>query len=163
MNANTFSFNSIPQNVEQFKSLPEFNLSTPFETAALTVVALCRYAEDSKSGTEMLNALKGPQPLSTAEIRFLEDRFRDGLHIPRSYIAGSSPQNDYTPNVPLEITVSENPYTYSQAGYAKMFITSSGADTARTVTLRQKGDNWFLWEQALMVGIRTPESKDAWS
>ena len=60
----TFSFVSLPESLDQMKALPEAALATPFQTAALTVCALCVYGADSKIGAEMLNWLKGPRPLS---------------------------------------------------------------------------------------------------
>ena len=34
----------------------------------------------------------------------------------------------------------------------------------RPITLRRKGSGqWFLWEQALMTGIRAPASADPWA
>ncbi len=163
MNSKTFSFEALPKNVAELKVLPEFRLSSPFEAAALTVVCLCRYAIDVDSGIEMLNAIKGPQPLSAYDLRFLKDRFMDKDYVPRSFIEGTSPANNYTPSVPYKITVFENSYSYAEDGYAKLFVNSSGADNERSITLRQKGDMWFLWEQALLSGIRVPAKDDAWA
>ena len=36
-------FADIPESLDAFKSLPQAALATPFDTAALTVVALCLY------------------------------------------------------------------------------------------------------------------------
>ena len=50
-------------------------------------------------------------------------------------------------------------------GYRIMDLKSSGADTARTITLRNKPSTgeWFLWEQTLLAMIREPKSKDPWA
>lgn len=160
----TFEFASLPQNVEELKAMPEANLSTPFEAAALTVLALIQYPNNADASLEMLNFLKGPQPLSNYDKSFLKDRFKTGAHIPRSYLHGAVPVNDYTPTQPYRITVSENPYSYAEEGYAKLFISSGGADSPRPIKLRAKsGTTWFLWEQFLMVGIRIPVSEDPWA
>jgi len=97
----TFTFTSLPESLAQMQALPEAALSDPFQTAALTVCALCVYAADKDIGTEMLNWLRGPRPLSPYDISFLNDRFRDGHHVPFSYFAGATPDNDYTPSQPL--------------------------------------------------------------
>lgn len=160
----TFEFSNLPKNVEELKALPEARLSTPFEAAALTVLALMQYPHDEQAAIEMLNFLKGPAPLSTYDKAFLKDRFKGGEHIPRSYLHGAVPDNDYTPSQPYRITVSENPYSYVEEGYAKLFIASGGADTPRPIKLRAKGGQiWFLWEQFIMVGIRQPVSEDPWA
>lgn len=160
----TFAFRALPESVDEMKALPEAALDSPFKTAALTVCALCAYAAVPEIGIEMLNFLKGPQPLNPREIQFLKDRFRDGgVHVPFSYFAGAVPANDYTPDEPFTVTVFTDSYSYETEGYAKLFITSGGADSPRIVKLRQKGNQWFLWEQFLMGGIRRPASADPWA
>ncbi|MBQ3050173.1 MAG: hypothetical protein IJC94_09485 [Oscillospiraceae bacterium] len=160
----TFTFTAIPASLAEFTAIPQAAMSTPFETAAMTVIALCVYPYNADLSTQMLNVLKGPRPLSGTEISFLKDRFRGNDYVPRSYFNGATPQNDYNPSEPYTITVSENPYSYQNEGYAKLFIRSGGADSAREVLMRQAKDGkWYLWEQFLMVGIRQPESENPWA
>ena len=159
----TFHFKALPESVEEMKLLPEAALTSPFETAALTVCALCAYAAAPEIGKEMLNFLKGPQPMNGADIQFLQDRFRGGSHIPFSYFEGAAPANNYTPSEPFTITVSADPHSYDQEGYVKLFIRSGGADSPRPIVLRQKGEQWFLWQQLLMSTIRTPAAQDPWA
>lgn len=160
----TFTFQTLPESVDQLKSLPEAALATPFQTAALTVCALCAYGRNKTAGEEMLNFLKGPRPLSGYDISFLNDRFRDGKHIPFSYFQGATPENDYTPAKPFTVTITAGPYADANPGYKKLHIRSGGADNPREIVLRQKGNGqWFLWDQFLMVGIRQPKSEDPWA
>ncbi len=159
----TFVFAALPESVSDMQKLPEASLDTPFKAAALTVCALCAYAAEPSVGIEMLNFLKGPQPLSEYEKSFLKDRFMDNKHVPFSYFEGAKPENDYTPSEPFTVTVESDPYSFKDEGYALLNIRSGGADSARQVKLRKKGDQWFLWEQFLMVGIRTPKSADPWA
>ena len=157
-------FPQLPDTFEQFKALPQAALATPFDTAALTVLAFCFYPQDKETSLAMVDFLKGPQPLSNYDKSFIADRFRGGDYIPRSYFNGATPQNDYRPSQPYTVTVSENPYSYQNQGYAKLFIRSGGADSPREVLLRQAKDGkWYLWEQYLLVGIRTPESSNPWA
>lgn len=161
----TFTFGALPESLAQMQALPEAALSDPFQTAALTLCALCAYAADKNIGIEMLNWLRGPRPLGNFDISFLDDRFRDGkTYVPFSYFKGATPENDYTPAQPFTVTVETNPYSDANPGYKKLFIKSSGADNAREVVLRMKGDGqWLLWDQALLVGIREPKSADPWA
>lgn len=160
----SFTFAALPESVAELKALPEAALDTPFKAAALTVCALCAYAANANIGIEMLDFLKGPQPLSTMDKQFLKDRFMDGkYYVPFSYFAGAKPENDYTPDKPFSITVTANPYSYQNDGYATLYIASGGADNPRPVTLRRKGEQWFLWEQQLLAGIRTPKKDDPWA
>ncbi len=163
-NQQTFTFAALPESLAQMRTLPEAALSDPFQTAALTVCALCAYGADKNIGAEMLNWLRGPRPLSPFDISFLNDRFRDGYHVPFSYFAGATPENDYTPNVPFTLTVEAGPYADATPGYKKLHIRSGGADHPREVVLRQKADGtWVLWDQFLMVSIRTCKSADPWA
>lgn len=159
----TFTFASLPESLEQLKALPEAFLDSPFKTAALTVCALCAYAAVPEIGAEMLNFLKGPQPLSPYEKQFLADRFRDSKLVPFSYFKGAVPANDYTPDEPFTITLETNPYSFTENGYATLWLTSGGADSPRQIKLRSKGDKWYLWEQFLLAGIRSPKSQDPWA
>ena len=157
-------FASLPTSLEEFKTLPQAAMSTPFETAALTVLAFCYYPQNKELSLQMVDFLKGPRPLSGVEKSFIADRFRDGDYVPRSYFEGSTPQNDYTPSEPYTVVVSENPYSYQNENYATLYITSGGADSPRSVQMRKAKDGkWYLWEQFILVGIRQPDSVDPWA
>ena len=159
-----FSFSALPESLAEMQALPEAALEDPFQTAALTVCALCAYAADKCTGTKILNWLRGPRPLSPHDLSFLNDRFRDGINIPFSYCKGAVPDNDYTPSQPFTLTIEAGPYADANPGYKKLHIRSGGADNPREVILRQKGDGtWLLWDQFLMVGIRQAKSEDPWA
>ncbi len=161
----TFTFTALPESLAQMQSMPEASLDNPYKTAALVLCALCAYGADKQIGAEMLNWLRGPRPLTPSDISFLNDRFRDGqFYVPFSYFKGATPNNDYTPDQPFTVTIESNPYSNDNPGYMKLFLRSGGADSPREVVLRQKGDGqWLLWDQMLMVGIRTPKSADPWA
>ena len=160
----TITFTALPKTLAEMQALPEAILQNPFQTAALTVCALCVYAEDRNNGTQMLNWLRGPRPLSPFDISFLNDRFRDGNYVPFSYFTGAVPGNDYTPTLPYTLTIEAGPYADANPGYKKLHIRSGGADNAREIVLRQKGDGtWLLWDQFLLLGIRQPKSADPWA
>lgn len=157
-------FTSLPDTFEQFTALPQAQLSTPFDTAAMTVLALCFYPQDEALSKKMYEFVSGPRTINPAEYSFIKDRFRDADYVPRSYFKGAVPANDYKPSEPYTVTVSENPYSYQNEGYAKMFLTSGGADSPRSVQLRKAKDGkWYLWEQFILVGIRAPESSNPWA
>ncbi len=157
-------FAEVPSTYEGFIALPQAAMSTPFDTAAMTVVALCVWPLDAELSTRMLNYLRGPRPLSNMDISFIKDRFYDKDYVPRSYFNGSVPGNDYTPQAPYTITVSDNPNSYLNESYATLYIRSGGADNPRQVQLRQAKDGkWYLWEQFLLPDIRKPESENPWA
>lgn len=160
-----FTFSALPESLAQLQALPEAALSSPFQTAALTVCALCAYAADKQIGTEMLNWLRGPRPLNGQDISFLNDRFRDGkTYLPFSYFAGATPENNYTPQEPFTLFIESNHLSAAEQGYQKLFIPCGGADSPRPIKLRRKGDGrWFLWEQYLLTNIRPPKAADPWA
>lgn len=161
----TFTFTKLPESLAELQALPESNLDSPFKSAALSVLALCAYGADKNIGIEMLNFLKGPRPLSGMEIQFLDDRFRDNQwYVPFSYFKGATPDNNYTPTEPFTLEIESNPHSAANEGYMTLWLKSGGADSPRQITLRRKGDGrWFLWEQYIMVGIRTPKAQDPWA
>ena len=158
------SFPAVPESYDEFVSLPEAKMETPFETAAMTVLALCVYPKDRELSIKMLNYLRGPRPLSGMDINFIRDRFMDKDYVPCSYFEGAVPGNDYTPDKPYKITVSDNPYSYENKGYAKVFVKSGGADSPREIVLREAKDGkWYLWDQFILSDVRKPESENPWA
>ena len=160
-----FAFRKLPESLAQLQTLPESALATPFQTAALTVLALCAYSADRQIGLEMLNFLRGPRPLNGQDISFLNDRFRNGkTYLPFTYFSGSTADNNYTPTQPYTIRVESNHTSHVEQGYMKLFIPCGGADTPRPIKLRQRGSDgkWFLWEQYLLTGVRAPKAADPW-
>lgn len=154
-------FNSLPETYEQFISLPQASLSTPFETAAMTVLAFCYYPMDRELSLQMLDYLRGPRPLSGYDKQFIRDRFMDKDYVPRSYFEGATPDNDYQPKEPYTITVSDNPNSYTNEGMARLFLRSGGADSLRQIDLRKAKDGkWYLWEQYILSDISQPESSN---
>lgn len=161
----TFTFQTLPESLEELKALDEAAMDTPYKTAALTVLALCAYAAAPEIGKEMLNFLKGPAPLSGYEISFINDRFRDSKLVPFSYFEGAKPENNYTPSEPFTIKVFSNPYSFPEENRATLHLTSGGADNPRQIKLRKKPSEgkWYLEEQMILVGIRTPQAADTWA
>ena len=87
-------FDRLPETLEEFKAMPQAALATPFQTAAMTVLAFCFYPQDPQLSLEMVNYLRGPRPLSGYDRSFIKDRFRDSDYVPRSYFEGATTQND---------------------------------------------------------------------
>ncbi|NMA18856.1 MAG: hypothetical protein GX939_08975 [Clostridiaceae bacterium] len=153
------TFDFLPETIEEFMNIPESGCRTPYEVAAMTVLACLRYVDDPVEGEEMLNVLKGPKPLNAFDKQFLRDRLTGKDYVPRSYLKGTSPENDYEPSKPYVIEILENPYSFANDGSAKLYIRSSGADSPRPIVLRQNKDGtWYLFENLLLADIRKPES-----
>ncbi|MBR4204322.1 MAG: hypothetical protein IKQ92_02485 [Clostridia bacterium] len=165
LKSETITFTSLPTNLAELTALPEADLSSPFKTAALAVAVLNNYEADQAATYEMLNWLRGPNPLPEREKQFIRDRLGGKMYVIRSFWAGTSPQNNYTPSEPYSVTFFEDPYTYQNAGYAKLNVRSSGADSPRQITLRKKESTgqWFVWEIFFLSDIRIPVAMDEWA
>lgn len=161
----TFTFAALPTTVAELQALPEASLDTAFKTTALTIVALCRYEQNPEEAIAMLNFLKGPAEVSTYEKQFIRERLEEKLYKPRSFFAGATPQNGYTPTTPYTISVSENPYSFDEENWATLYVTSGGADNPRPIKLRKKPSTgqWFLNDIQCLADIRVPASEDPWA
>lgn len=163
----TITFDTLPKSASELKALPNFSLTDPNFVAAAAIAALCVFPKDRDACIEMLNVLKGPQPLSNQEISFIRDRFMDGKdYVPMSYFAGAVPDNGYKPNEPYSITLEVQAHSLDSEGYIKLFVRSGGADSPRYAIMRNKPSTgeWFLWEfQGLLAGIRIPKELDPWA
>ena len=159
------TFDELPTTVDMLRALPQANLQEPHFAAALLIPALCLWPTDQSAALEMVNFLKGPQGLSAYDKQFINDRLRGKEYVPFSYFAGTSPGNEYKPSQPYTVTVSTVPSSFDEAGYAKLYLQSSGADSPRPVQIRKKESSgeWFLWDQMLLSDIRPPVSADPWA
>ena len=110
----TVVLNNLPMNLQQLQEMPEASLKEPQYTAALTIAALAVYPSNKQAACEMLEFLQGPKGLSAYDKQFIADRFRDKDYVPRSYFEGATPQNNYEPNKPYKLVISENPYSRDQ-------------------------------------------------
>ena len=158
----TFTFTDFPKSKEELERIPEYSLDTPFKAAALTMLVLLNYQHDVNKTIELLNCLKGPQPLSNYDIQFLRDRLGGKTFVVSSYFEGATVANGYVPNKPYKITVHEDIYSYTDEGYARLTLQSSGADSKRPIKLRKKDTKWYLWENMLLADIRPPAGSEGW-
>ncbi len=157
--------NNIPSNIEEFKALPQMSLTSPEETCAAFLCALALYVKDSSAGTEAMNMLRGPRPMTPYDSQFLRDRLRGKEYLPLAYFEGADPGNNYEPRRPYVLNVMPDPRPQDvEEGYIRVFLKTSGADSPRPVKLRGKGGQWFLWEYSSpLSGIRIPAAQDPWA
>lgn len=163
----TFTFATLPTTPNELRALPEAAQTDPFAVAALAVLAALAYHGASPEACYTLfDELRGPAgALTPFAKQFLRDRLAESPHVPRSFLLGTSPDNDYAPSIPYRISVADGPYSYTDEGYAKLWLHSSGADSDRPVTLRQgKDGRWWLWGDIMFLSqIRDPESQNPWA
>jgi hypothetical protein len=142
----TFTYYNLPENIQDLQALQEGNRKDAYGVAAMTVTALCRYETNPEECFKMLNWLKGEEPLTSFEKEFLRDRLAGKGYKARSYFAGATPENGYTPSMPYKLTPVSNPYTFQEDGWATVSLRSGNSEKLRAVKLRQKKSTgeWFL-------------------
>lgn len=160
-----FTFQAIPTSVDELKAIPECKLDTPFKAAALSILVLCNFEKDPQATYEMLDYLKGPDDVSEREKQFLTDRLDCKFYKSFAFFEGATPQNNYKPNLPYTITVSDNDYSYKEEVWATLYVKSAGADTEAPILLRKKPSTgeWFLSELQCLADIRIPVAEDKWA
>ncbi len=140
-------------------------MDTAYKTAALAMAALLNYKNDAEAAFEMLDYLKGPEAVSTYEKQFIKERLAGKEYKIGSYFAGATTENGYVPSMPLQITVSDGPNSFTEENWAYVFVTSAGADSPRQIKLRRKPSTgqWFINELMCLSDIRVPVAQDPWA
>ena len=161
----SFTFDKIPESLDELKALPQANLKNAFGTAALVILAMNNYTSNTAACMEMLTFLKGPGTLYGHETQRMADQLKDKDYHMRSYFEGATPENNYEPSRPYKLTIFDNPHSYDNKGYAVLWVKTAGADTERQIRLRKKESTgeWFLDEEALTPEIRKPKEADPWA
>jgi hypothetical protein len=162
----------LPQSIEEFVALRDRIADTAQGGAAVMVVALLIYADDQVLGEQALTVAVDQERLQEAAdgyrgwqvrkrpLQLIQRQILDSPHIPRSYFLGTSPESGYQlPDPPLRVECRSGPYSgdLSNSTY-KVYVTSSGASSARPVTLhRNQRGFWKAYEwSSLLLGVRPP-------
>ncbi len=157
----------IPTSLGEFEALAAQLRQTPEGVCALFLCAVKLFDQDQNAGTQAMNILRGPRPMTPYDAQFLRDRLRGKSYLPLAYFAGATPQNGYQPRAPYVLEVLSDPRPQDvEAGYIRLFLRTTGADSPRPIKLRQKGSTgeWFLWEySSILSGIRIPAAEDPWA
>ena len=164
-NSEQFTFTTLPTNAQELMSLPEATLDSPYKTVALAMLALLQFESNPETCFSMMDALRGPDPLSPFAKSFIKERLSGKTYKVKSFFLGSSPENSYEPNVPYTIVVSSNPYSFPEENWATLYVQSSGADSPRPIKLRRKPstNQWFINDIQCLSDIRIPVESDPWA
>lgn len=162
----------IPTSVEDFVAVRDEVAGTPEGGAVMMVVALLVYTEDEAVGRQCLTVAvdrkrlqegakgyKGWQ-LHARDLQMIRLQLGGRSYMPRSYVEGAVPENGYgLPEPPYRFRFVPDPRSGERGTDAhKVFIVSSGADSARPVTLhRNPRGIWKAYEwSSLVMGVRPP-------
>ena len=154
------TFEQMPQTARDLQALLEAYPQTDARNAgAFFIASLVRYLDSTDDGHEML---RGPRPMNDMDKDFLKDRLREKSYLPGAYFEGATPENDYTPDTPWSLLVYDDPMN-AEEGYLYIQVATTGADSRRRITLREKDGQYYLWEYSnVLTGIRLPASQDPW-
>lgn len=94
----------LPENLQEFKDLASKS-NQPEHICLLFLCALSLFDKNIKEGTEAMNVLRGPRPMTEYDSQFLRDRLRGKAYLPLAYFEGAAPENGYKPNVPYVLDV----------------------------------------------------------
>lgn len=159
------SFAALPETVDAVKYVYDQVKSDPYMVTALAVSVLCNYKEDPEETFQMIDVLKGPSPLSNFGKQFIQERLKGKEYKPFSFIQGTSPANGYTvAAAPYRIPVGKSASQPVESNYCTMLVYSTGADSPRSIMLRQKGGTeWCLTDITILGDIRVPAAEDPWA
>ncbi|MCZ2355260.1 MAG: hypothetical protein LC115_01010 [Bacteroidia bacterium] len=165
------SVDKLPTSTEEFIKFRDGIAQTPEGGAAAFIVASILYAQNPAMGRECViiqtdmnqlqqsnSGYKGYNLTSSND--FLLKQLDSRKHIPNSYVQGTSNESGYTlPAGALKIKIERTAKT--DDGKTKVFVWSTGADSARPITLKQNDKGvWKAFEfSSLMVGVRQPVVK----
>ncbi|MBQ4254070.1 MAG: hypothetical protein II712_04495 [Erysipelotrichaceae bacterium] len=156
------TFSMLPIDVSQLKTL---DLTDEFISAAAFIAVLCEYEFDPENCLTMIDYMDGPNTISNVDKGQMDEQFKQYPYFARSYFEGTSPDNNYYPDG-YTIRLFEGSNSRSEAGYVTLRVQSSGADSSRTITLKQVGSTgeWFAVNyMGLLSGIRAPKEDDPWN
>jgi hypothetical protein len=168
----TFTFNALPRNIEELKTLEVDNrkyFESQYFVTALFICCLNRIADNSADAWEMINYLRthtatvgmnGINVVSNLDMQNIVQSNlvgKDSNGFPvvnglRSFFAGATPENLYTPTTPYKVTVVEaaaDPILVENGvTYARLHVISGGADSAQgPLTLRKTNNHgWLIWD-----------------
>ena len=176
----TFTFDAPPANA---KELRQYQLDSPYKTMALLILAFRTWTpEDPSVCLEMLDYLTDTRaalsdtgescPFSryTPWVNALADRMTQNdkfRFIGNAYLGGATPENNYTPNDPITVTVRQSVYdpykaaTETTPALKQVLISLAGSENDRySLFFQDDSGNWKVWGanwSNLLADVQTAE------
>lgn len=174
----TITLDKLPTNIEEFLEMRNKISNTPEGGATTMIVALILYSQNAELGISCLTIAVDKSRLSKTtknegykgyivsknDLNLIQSQIKRAPYVPFSYIKGTKVDDGYKlPKGKLVFDYSTNAYSGDEkSGEIKLFIPSSGADSARP--LRVKKNDAGVWKSSewssLIVGIRAPKVDD---
>ncbi|MBL0954061.1 MAG: hypothetical protein IBJ01_04770 [Leptospira sp.] len=159
------SFPSVPNTIEEFKSIQAATATTPEGGVAVLVLAISLYGKNPELGRKAVvlsvlskNRQKSNKPTAVDGVdlggsdSYLLGQLDKYKMLPNGYWKGAEPSNGYTPALPLTVETYTNPYSGDESsGRIKLFVATKGASSYRPVTVEKDSDG--LWRAKEMSSL----------
>jgi hypothetical protein len=155
---------------EDFIVFRDAAAQTPEGAAAVFVLAMLLFERDQALGREaMVIALDASElrrdpagyqgyALGNRAADFVSRYLIPRPYLARSYLLGTSPEGGYKAPASRTVQLSRNPTSVISDERVKVFVSCSGADSPRPMTLQRNNRGvWKAYEySSLFVGVRPP-------
>ena len=178
LNTYTYTFSTIPTNVEELK---QYNISGDdgrYKVLALYIMSLRTWKPENQTDCEEMIGYLCNRQLSVYEKQRLAEQMKKSkqyLYLGNAFLNGSTPANNYTPSQPYSITLTQdsvvdedqvyipaNPSIPSPDQYIA-FIYCKASDSGKWIDVYKssKDGNWYMYKwMDLITSIKAPASSN---
>ena len=178
LNTYTYTFSTIPTNVEELK---QYNISGDdgrYKVLALYIMSLRTWKPENQTDCEEMIGYLCNRQLSVYEKQRLAEQMKKSkqyLYLGNAFLNGSTPANNYTPSQPYSITLTQdsvvdedqvyipaNPSIPSPDQY-RAFIYCKASDSGKWIDVYKssKDGNWYMYKwMDLITSIKVPASSN---
>ncbi len=178
LNTYTYTFSTIPTNVEELK---QYNISGDdgrYKVLALYIMSLRTWKPENQTDCEEMIGYLCNKQLSVYEKQRLAEQMKKSkqyLYLGNAFLNGSTPANNYTPSQPYSITLTQdsvvdedqvyipaNPSIPSPDQY-RAFIYCKASDSGKWIDVYKssKDGNWYMYKwMDLITSIKAPASSN---
>ena len=178
LNTYTYTFSTIPTNVEELK---QYNISGDdgrYKVLALYIMSLRTWKPENQTDCEEMIGYLCNRQLSVYEKQRLAEQMKKSkqyLYLGNAFLNGSTPANNYTPSQPYSITLTQdsvvdedqvyipaNPSIPSPDQY-RAFIYCKASDSGKWIDVYKssKDGNWYMYKwMDLITSIKAPASSN---
>ena len=178
LNTYTYTFSTIPTNVEELK---QYNISGDdgrYKVLALYIMSLRTWKPENHTDCEEMIGYLCNKQLSVYEKQRLTDQMKKGnqyRYLGNAFLNGAAPANNYSPSKPYSITLTQdsvvdenqvyipaNPSIPSPDQY-RAFIICKASDSGKWIDVYKssKDGNWYMYKwMDLITSIKAPASSN---
>ena len=178
LNTYTYTFSTIPTNVEELK---QYNISGDdgrYKVLALYIMSLRTWKPENQTDCEEMIGYLCNKQLSVYEKQRLTDQMKKGnqyRYLGNAFLNGATPANNYSPSKPYSITLTQdsvvdedqiyipaNPSIPSPDQY-RAFIYCKASDSGKWIDVYKssKDGNWYMYKwMDLITSIKAPASSN---